>query len=321
MLKRSYQFIAKKLKTHAIKTFLAGRFDESNVLMLTSSPRSGSTWLGKALSTIPNSCLLFEPLQLTYVPEAKAAGFSWRTFVHPENKWPEGEAYLRRVFEGKMINEWTSREMSLLEACRSTTMIIKFVRANRLLPWISHIFEIRSPILLIRHPCAVIASQLNSADWKNARRPGAPPYIKNYPLFESALSKTEGVEANLAATWALDQLPPLIQEPPHPWTIVTYEELFLRPEITLIKIFQVWDLDVDIDKAISRLKKPSSVVYKSGISGINGWKKQLTDKQVSRIINTVEGFGLHFYTKHVEPDSDALKSEGLAQHIQKAGTG
>ncbi len=313
---------AQAFKELAITPCLAGRFNENSVLVLTSSPRSGSTWLGNAFGSIPNTCILFEPLQLTYVPEAKAAGFSWRTFVHPENEWPEGEAFLRRVFEGRVVNRWTCREMSLLEACRATTMIIKFVRANRLLPWMCQTFPIRSPVLLIRHPCAVIASQLNSPGWWGmAMRPESPPYIANYPLFEAALSKTQGIEEYLAASWALDQLPPLMYEPPLPWTVVTYEELFLKPAATLAKIFQAWKLDIDLDEALSRLKKPSSVVYKSGVSGIDGWKKRLTEAQVEKILHTIEGFGLRFYTRHAEPDYETLYSERLAGQIRETGKG
>jgi len=101
--------------------------------------------------------------------------------------------------------------MSLLEACQSTTMIIKFVRANRLLPWMCQTFDIRSPVLLVRYPCAVIASQLKSTAWKTISRPDAPPYIANFPLFKAALSKTEGVEVHLAAQWALDPLSALMR--------------------------------------------------------------------------------------------------------------
>jgi len=45
-----------------------------------------STWLGNLLCSVPNSCVLFEPLQLQHVPEAKSAGFSWRSYVDPETK-------------------------------------------------------------------------------------------------------------------------------------------------------------------------------------------------------------------------------------------
>jgi hypothetical protein len=319
MIRKSYQ-IFQKLRAFAIKSCIDGRFDESNVLILTASPRSGSTWLGNILRAIPKSCLLFEPLQLNRVPDAKRAGFSWRTFVAPQTQWPEGKSYLKRVFEGRVVNEWTSREMSFNEARRAILMIIKFVRANRLLPWMCRTFELRSPILFMRHPCAVIASQLKShLDWGNPKRPEPPGYIDNYPAFKSALFQTEGLEEYLAATWALDQLPPLMEEPPRPWKIVTYEALFLRTEETVSRICHDCNLQIDIDVAMSKIKKPSKVVYKSGISGIDGWKKQLTDAQISRIIKTVQSFGIHFYNHTLEPNYDLIYGRRSAEQIREAG--
>jgi len=321
MLQHSYTLVRNKARTSAIKVCLTGRVEADSALILTSSPRSGSTLLGQALGSIPNSCVLFEPLQLTDVPEAKAAGFSWRTYVDPEEQWPEGEAFLKRVFTGKVINDWTSKEMSIVDAYRCTRMIVKFVRANRLLPWICRTFEVPAPILLIRHPCAVIASQLNYG-WKSyARRPDAPKYLDEYPAFQAALSETKGVEEYLAALWALDQLPPLSQQTPHPWTIVTYEELVLQPEITLSKIFEKWDLEVDMDDALSKIKEPSAVVSRSGISGINGWKEKLTVRQISQVLDTVSSFGLSFYTKSDEADYGTLHSEHLAENVRSAGIG
>lgn len=319
MIEKSRRFI-RELKIRALKACLEGRFDESRVLILTSSPRSGGTFLGQLLLAIPNSCVLFEPLHLTEVPEAEESSFSWRTYVDPEAKWPEGEAFLKRVFEGKIINAWTAREMSLHQACISTKMIVKFVRANRFLPWICRTFKVPAPILLIRHPCAVIASQLKYG-WKNTQRPVLPAYLEKYPLFQAALAKTEGDEENLAATWALDQLPSLLQQRPHPWTTITYEELVIHPEQTLTKIFERWDLDADMNVAMSNLRKPSSVVSRSGISGINGWKKQLSDQQISRILGTVKAFGIDFYSECDEPDYTLLNSAHLTEHIRIAGTG
>ena len=181
MMTRGVQALAKKLTNKkqrsqtlarelAFKACLASRFDERSVLLLTSTPRSGSTWLGGALGAIPRSCVLFEPLHPDLVPGVRTAGFSARTYVHPDDRWMEGEAFLRRVFEGKVINEWTTREMSLREAWCAATMIIKFVRANRLLPWLCRTFEVRSPVLLVRHPCAVISSQLKFPFCRHRRK-------------------------------------------------------------------------------------------------------------------------------------------------------
>ena len=304
----------------ALSTYLDGRFNQSRAFILTSSPRSGSTWLGQILGVMPKSCTLFEPLHLKEVPEAETAGFSWRTFVNPEEEWPEGETFLNRVFQGKIVNDWTAREMSLRKVYRSNRLIVKFVRANRLLPWICRRFKVPAPILLLRHPCAVIASQLNYG-WKIATRPDIPQYLDEYPQFRTTLLETEGAEEYLAALWALDQLPALLYRTPHPWIIVTYEELILRPKETLSKVFEKWNIEIDYSDALSRIKQPSSVVSSTGISGITGWKSKLSADQISRVLSTVNSFGLTFYSKYDEPDYDILFSENLAQQIREVGIG
>lgn len=102
---------------------------------------------------------------------------------------------------------------------------------------------------------------------------------------------------------------------------MTYEELVSRPKLPLEKIFKAWDQAVDLDQAMSRLKTPSSVVYKSGISGIDGWKKKLSKDQISKILNVTENFGLCFYGQQAEPDYGVLYSDQLPGYIRKVGTG
>lgn len=302
-----------------LRSVLGGRFDEKKVYILTSSPRSGSTLLSQVLKVIPDSCVLFEPLQLEHVPQAKAAGFTWRTYVEREKDWPEGKEFLKRVFEGEVLNDWTSREMSFLEAIRSKRMIVKFVRANRVLPWICYNFSVPAPVLLLRHPCAVVASQINYG-WKGASVPRYPRYLEGYPEFQAALAGVEGDEEYLAATWALDQLPALLDEAPHPWTVVTYEELVLRPDETLARIFTKWGIKVDIEEALRKISKPSRVVSSSGVSGVSGWKKKLTKEQSDRILRTVNRFGIGFYSRDDEADYKVLHSKQLSKVISAAGT-
>ena len=82
----------------------------------------------------------------------------------------------------------------------------------------------------------------------------------------------------------------------------------LRPEATLDKIAQKWNVEIAMDRAMSRLQKPSSTVSKSGVRGIDGWKHDLTDRQVSRILEIAKAFGLGFYT-----GDDEAGLRGLAQ--------
>lgn len=276
--------------------------------------------LSNVLKEIPKSYIFFEPLNLSHVPEAKLAGFTWRTYIPPDMEWLEGKTFLKRVIEGRVINEWTIKDMRLRESINVNKLIIKSVRANRLLPWICENLNILKPIILLRHPCAVIASQLKSSfDWNNPKQPDTPSFIEDLPLFKSALKNTKTIEEYLAASWALDQIPALMLTKSEDILVITYEELVLNPKGTLLKLFNAWRLEVDIDDAVSRLKKPSSVVYKSGISGIDGWKDQLTDIQTERILNVVNGMGLHFYNHELEANYDELYNDDLSNQFKKAG--
>lgn len=320
-LKSSFQELRDKAKTQIIRHCLNGRFKASDAIVLTSSPRSGSTLLSQILSAIPKSCVLFEPLHLGKVPEAEKAGFSWRTYVDPEIDWPEGSTFLRRVFEGRVINDWTSCEMSVGVAYDAKQLIVKFVRANRLLPWICSSFTTPAPIFLIRHPCAVVASQIKYG-WGNAKyAPDSPPYLDIYPFFRSALEDLHSDVEYLAALWALDQLPVLLQKTPQPWIMITYEELCLRPQITIEKLSKRLDLNLDLEAALANFKIPSSVVSCSGISGVNGWKTQLTSEQVTKILQTINKFGITFYSDQDEANYESLTEEKAADRIKAKGYG
>ena len=75
------------------------------------------------VSSIPGSVVLFEPFHLSEVPEAKRAGFSWRTYLPQDDQWPEGKDYIRRLLEGRVLNDWIMREASLLAAIRAKFVV------------------------------------------------------------------------------------------------------------------------------------------------------------------------------------------------------
>jgi len=301
-----------KLKSDArlfiLRKLLQGRFSERNVFLITSTPRSGSTLLGNILNTIPKSCVLFEPLQLNHVPESKDAGYQWRTYRSPEVEWKDGKDFMIKIFKGNVISHWTAREISIKDGFRANKLIVKCVRANRLLPWICNNFDIPVPVLLLRHPCGVIASQLKSSDWNTTKKPSLPEYVKDFPGLLETYHQAKYIEEYLAISWSLDQIPPLIFRKQYPCIVVTYEELLKDPKHIIAKIANTWKVELSLEKALSAIKKPSSVVYKSGISGIDGWKSQLSEDQIRRILKIVHGFGLYFYNENTTPDLKMLDS-------------
>ncbi len=295
----------RRLRLSLIRALLARNCDPSKAIVVASTPRSGSTWLAEILSTLPGSLLLFEPLHLRYVPEAKEAGFSWRTYVPREAEWPQGKEFLTRVFEGRILNWWTTQQMFLHSAIRARFLIVKFVRACALLPWICANFPLRAPILLIRHPCAVVASQMRSDSWRNPLRPEMPPYLASHPKLVNVLEGLRTREEFLAARWALDYLPAMSTCAPRPWQLVSYEELVLRPKETIDQVFGTWG-DRIPNGLWNRVTRPSSMTFKSGIAGLRGWQQQLTPMQVGVILDTVSSFGITFYGDGPQPHYSLL---------------
>lgn len=297
----------RRLRLSLIRALLTKKCDHSKALVIASVPRSGSTWLAQILSALPGSAVLFEPLHLKHVPDAKQAGFSWRTYVPADAEWPEGKEFLTRVFEGRIVNRWTAQEISLRSAMAARFLIIKFVRACALLPWICRNFAPRAPILLIRHPCAVVASQMRSnvVAWKTPWRGEMPGYLLHRPELQRVMERLDKREELLAARWALDYLPTLTAAGPRPWQLVSYEELLLRPKQTIERVFARWGNQVPAG-VWDKVTTPSSMTYKSGIAGLEGWKQQLTSTQVRAILDTVSRFGVDLYGNAPEPDYSLL---------------
>jgi hypothetical protein len=272
------------------------------------------------LTSMGAASVLFEPLNLRDVPEAAAAGFDWGTYRPPGTHWPDGEAFLRRVFEGRVINAWTARELSLSGAVRAQRLIVKCVRASRLLPWLCERLRLPAPILLLRHPCAVVASQLRYG-WRGAPRPDCPEYLEPYPGFRTVLADTDTEEANLAASWCLEYLPAFLTPRPAPWLLLTYEGLLLQPRATLARIAEHWGVRFDMEQAMAIMGQPSSTVSSAGMSGLDGWRQVLSPAQVSSIQAVVQGFGLTFYGDADGPDEARLYAPDLAARLHAMGGG
>jgi hypothetical protein len=308
--------ILDKIKFLLLQWVLPRRLQLKDIFIITSSPRSGSTWLGNILGEMPESMILFEPLHLVHVPEAKKAGFDWRTYKEKELDWEEGKRFFHKIFSGRCMNPWTTRETTFKKALIAQRVIIKFVRANRLLPWITYHFQLPAPIFLLRHPCAVIASQLKSNDWNSIAKPSIPVFIEEYPELKELFIKSNSVEENLALTWCLDQFPAFMHPKPFPWQVITYEELALSTHVVVDRINKKWDTKIKLNA--ESFKQKSSVTYGTGISGVSGWLEQLSLAQKLRIMRIVHGFGFTFYTPYSPlPDMRILDNIDLRMTLGK----
>lgn len=274
MIKWLGKQIAYTLDTIAIKS---KNIKIEDTIIIAGTPRSGTTLVMELLGWLPRYTTLFEPLHPTWFREAYIAGFQPRTYLPPGKNWPEGEKYLEKVLSGNVVSKNPYLRINpkyIIHRLLSNKIIVKFVRANRLLPWIQEKFNVRGTIFVIRHPCAVISSQLNTGfygyahpDYHNFYNmlPSQDQLMKEIskiePYYPGLLEKVERLEKPeeiLASIWSIDNLIPLCSDQSSSWYILVYEKLITEGIKELRKIFHWLREDVPIE-AIKQLNIPSKL--------------------------------------------------------------
>lgn len=320
-------FLHKKLIKLNKLNFQIKKYDMQDTIILAGTPRSGTTWLSEVLNTIQRYTIIFEPLHPVWFPEAAQTGFQARTYLSPETTWLEGERYIEKVLCGRIATNRYEGITNIKNNMLSNKLIVKFIRANRLLPWISVNFQVKKIILLIRHPCAVISSQIKSGYYgynqasthqdispeKKKIMKEAQEIEKIAPHLIKKIEQATYREEILAAIWSLDNYIPLNSSSRSSYTVVPYEKLVTQGASTMEYIFSEIGIKFS-DKYTKHLTKPSKVASKDlkTVSGhqLAKWKKDLSKDQINRILDMVSAFGLELYNDRLEPDYKKLKKAG-----------
>ena len=307
--------IRDRISSEIFRLLVPKNYDISNTIVITGTPRSGTTWLAELISTIPNSSIIFEPLHLSRVREARIAGFEWRTIFQPGEERVKEKEYLERVFHGSILNGWTIRDMKFIRMIGLKHWIVKFVRANLIIEWLIENFSIKKPILIIRHPCAVISSQLRYGSWNNINGPlfANKRIVELFPQFKEYSRGLTTLEECLASRWCIENYIPLTLKKPYPFILVAYERLVLNSHEEIKRIFNELNMDVP-DKIYKYIGKPSittledsAIKYNSDI--LSHWKTNLTVQQQDSIFKVLKRYNIEFYNEHIEPDYGILYSD------------
>ncbi len=292
----------------------ADGFDPNQTIAVFGSVRSGSTWLAELLSSLDGHLQLFEPLHPKYVPEAARILQTRNTYVPVGAPWPEGRKFFSEILSGRLINSWILSQASVSRVFRTRRLVAKFVRGNLLLDWLTTNYGLRNAVLVIRHPCAVVASQLTKG-W----RPGkttllANPYFERHPEIQERCAPLTRPEEIAALAWCLRYHAPLMSEKPYRFTLVTYEALVRNGVSELERLFQA--LGIPFDSAvIEKLSRPSDTATEtspivSGKDPLGGWQHRLTNRQVNNILSVLNIFGMNFYSAEPEPEYSRLRAFG-----------
>ena len=135
--------------------------DHRDSVFLAGSGRGGTTWVSEIINYRGEYRYVFEPFHPGKVDLCK--NFRSKQYLRPDDGREEYLGPARKVLTGGLRSRWTDRFHRKFIARRR---LIKDIRANLLLGWMRANFPGMPIILLLRHPCAVVASRL-ALGWKD----------------------------------------------------------------------------------------------------------------------------------------------------------
>lgn len=274
----------------------------SNNIIITGSPRSGTTWLAEIIEKNNDGIMLFEPLSLSGVPAFKKLGFDWRQHIPEDIEWNEAIDIFRKIYNGKYLTPWMLSHSDKNKLTSADFFILKFVRANLLLPWlIKHLTPQKKPIYIVRNPLSVLASQLE-LDWKHAPKnfkiPKGNFLEKFYEPYINIIQNVNTTEGHLISRWCIENQYLLNHQKNNiDWIFTTYENLVKKSEEEFNSIFKRLELEINpnINLYLNKLSKSSYLNKSEGSDHkekLSEWKKKLSKKQIDNSYKLISDFGM-----------------------------
>jgi len=302
----------------SLSTYRRWKHSENQVerIILACHPRGGSTWLGETLLALPRSTLVWEPFNPKWNPACLEAGFSWH------NYWPSGltdqqSEFARSVLRGHRIRTGHFGPLGnscnrLLAMARARILMFKCTNANLMLHHLDDIVP-SEVVVLLRHPCAVVSSQLAHGKWRDVTKDNPDVVedvgrvIQDHPRWRSTWAACTTQEEVLAFIWGMRTALPLTRSKRSRWCVITYEGLVEQPDVEVDRLFE--DLDHSPPKEIwNRIATPSTMTQSesnvaTGKNPLETWTRRLSQGQVEQILDVVHDMGIHAYTEKLRPQN------------------
>ncbi len=266
-----------------------GKEDHRDALFLAGSGRSGTTWLAEVINHDGGYRYVFEPFNPARV--GAFGHFKSKQYLRPDDA---REAFLgpaRLALSGALRDPWTDRFNAKFVARRR---LIKDIRANLLLGWMQANFPGMPIVLLLRHPCAVVASRL-ALGWKDnldetmAQKDLVEDHL--LPMQAEIRAARDDFERHLFL-WCIDNYVPLRQFGRDGIHLTFYENLLVSPEEELRCLFDFLGEDLN-DRVYAKLTHPSPLSRKGAFSpSVDGWRGRVSERQLERTGEILNLFGL-----------------------------
>jgi hypothetical protein len=278
-----------------------GKGDHKRSVFLAGSGRSGTTWLSEIINQGGGYRFVFEPFNPAKV--GAFGSFGSKQYLRPDDGRGEFLGPARLALTGALRDPWTDRFNGTFVARRR---LIKDIRANLLLAWIRANFPGMPIVLLLRHPCAVVASRL-ALGWKGNLNETMEQeeLVEDFllPMEAEIRAARDDFERHLFL-WCIDNYVPLKQLGPGEIHLVFYENLLANPEEELRNLFGFLGDDPD-GRVHARLSHPSALSRKNApVPSVDGWR--VSASQLERTGEILSLFGLDgIYAEGPMPDPSA----------------
>jgi hypothetical protein len=276
-----------------------GRGDHRSSVFLAGSGRSGTTWISGVINHRNAYRFVFEPFHPGKVRILRH--FRRKQYLRPGDRREEYLGPARTVLTGELRSLWTDRFNKKFVARRR---LIKDIRANLLLGWMHANFPGMPIVLLLRHPCGVVASRL-ALGWRDvlSETMEQEELVEDFLLpMEAEIRAARGGFERHLFSWCVDNYVPLRQFEPGEIHLAFYEDFLVRPDQELRRLFAFLDDGFD-GRAYRTLGRPSPLSRHPEIPSVDAWRRCVTARQTERAVEILGCFGLdRVYGEGAVPD-------------------
>ncbi len=277
-----------------------------DAIIISSEPRSGSTWLAEIIQTLPNRVINWEPANYKSGVIPHSYNLGGRPHI-PENC--KDQRYIRlfnQILTSKIHSQWTSKKLNFYSARHAQQVITKFVRINNSLFWLVNQYQFKhKPIVLVRHPISCVLSQhktfdvhFNKAQQENFVFPKVE-HPELYEKYEPILNQITSYFQMGIVNWCINYVELIRRMNENKFTYIFYEDLLLNPIAQIEKINKESNLDIDIEKV--NFKKASSSNFlgnfeKSNEVQLSKWLESISEQEKQKTQEILDYFQIQVYS-------------------------
>lgn len=310
-IKQVYGYIYRRTIS---RIYVNTNFSTKNTVLLASMGRGGSTLVSEIINYNNRFRVIFEPMKPDKVKRFKH--FIEPTYIAPDDKNLDVYNIFKRTLEGDVRTYWTDSQNKKF-VCKYR--LIKEIRANFMLGWISKNFPEIPLLILVRNPYA-LAESWSRLNWKadEFRQRILNQAEKLRDVLPSNVLEDfracEDIRDIIIHIWCMNYYLPFKQLDKKNFCFLYYENFLLAPEKEIQKLFEFLGLTFDgnID---ALLKKESSMISKDsplkrGENILTSWRSKYSDIDIARgnaIIGAYELSDLYDFENTFLPKYDGIE--------------